>query len=264
MNTRYDSMFARLKDKGEGAFGAFLMLGDPDMETSLKALEALVEAGVDFLEVGIPFSDPIADGPTIQAAAMRALKAGATQAKCFDVLERFRANNPDTPVGVLTYANLALAHGYDQFCDSLAKAGVDSLLLADVPSIEAEAFAEPAAKVGVAPVLIAAGNTPDATLKRIAGISRGYTYCVAREGVTGAETAMRTDHSALMDRLKQAGSAPPVLGFGISKPEHVQSALQSGAAGAISGSAIVSALAAEGIQAAAKLAHALKRATLPQ
>ena len=261
MNTRYDSMFARLKDRGEGAFGAFLMLGDPDMETSLRALEAMVEAGCDFLEVGIPFSDPIADGPTIQAAAMRALKAGATQLECFDVLARFRAKHPDTPVGVLTYANLALAHGVETFMANCAKSGVDSLLLADVPSLEAEPFADAAQRAGVAPVLIAAGNTPDHTIARIARLSRGYVYCVAREGVTGAETAMRTDHHALMDRLKRAGAAPPILGFGISKPAHVKSALQSGAAGAISGSAIVSRLAAEGIQAAAKLAADLKAAT---
>src|SRR5690606_25878404 len=238
-------MFARLKQNGEGGLGVFLMLGDPDMETSLQALEAMAEAGADFLEVGIPFSDPIADGPTIQAAAARALAAGATQAKCFDVLTRFRAKHPETPVGVLTYANLALAHGMANFMANCAKAGVDSLLLADVPSLEAEPFADAAQRAGVAPVLIAAGNTPDHTIGRIARLSRGYVYCVAREGVTGAETAMRTDHNALMDRLKRAGAAPPILGFGISKPAHVKSALQSGAAGAISGSAIVSRLAAE-------------------
>ncbi len=261
MNTRYDSMFARLREEGRGGFGAFLMLGDPDMETSLAALIALADSGADFLEVGIPFSDPIADGPTIQLAATRALAAGATQETCFDALRRFRAARPEIPVGVLTYANLALAHGYETFCRNLAEAGVDSLLLADVPSIEAAPFAEAAAKAGVAPVLIAAGNTPDETLARIAQMSRGYVYCVAREGVTGAETAMKTDHAALMARLARAGSAPPVLGFGISKPEHVRAAIQSGAAGAISGSAIVSALAAEGIQGAAKLAASLKAAT---
>jgi tryptophan synthase alpha chain len=261
MNTRYDSMFARLRAQNEGAFGVFLMLGDPDMETSLQALQAMADAGADFLEVGIPFSDPIADGPTIQAAAMRALKAGATQEKCFDVLTRFRKTHPDTPVGVLTYSNLALAHGLETFCARCAQAGVDSLLLADVPSIEAEPFADAASKAGVAPVLIAAGNTPEATINRIARLSRGYVYCVAREGVTGAETAMRTDHHALMERLDRAGAAPAVLGFGISRPEHVRSALESGAAGAITGSAIVSSLAADGIQAAAKLTAELKKAT---
>ncbi|TMJ12082.1 MAG: tryptophan synthase subunit alpha [Alphaproteobacteria bacterium] len=235
--SRYGAMFQRLQ--GRGAFGAFVMLGDPDPETSAGILDALVEGGADMLEVGIPFSDPIADGPTIQAASDRALAAGVRTADCFRLLAAFRARHPDVPVGVLTYANLVLARGREAFYGACREAGVDSVLVADVPAFEAEPFAAAARAEGVAPVMIAAAATPEATLARIARLGEGYTYCVARSGVTGAETEMRLDHGRLFETLKAHGAPPPVLGFGISKPEHVRQALDAGAAGVISGSAIV-------------------------
>jgi len=236
--SRYASMFERLASRGEGAFGGFLMLGDPDFETSAALLDALVEGGSDMVEVGIPFSDPVADGPVIQAAAVRALAAGATPARCFALLAAFRARHPEVPVGILTYANLVVARGRDAFYAAAAQAGVDSVLVADVPVAEAGPFLAAAADRGVDPVLIAAPNTPEATLERIGRAGRGYTYCVARAGVTGADTEVRFD-SALLGRLRALRAAPPVLGFGISRPEHVRQALDAGAAGAISGSAIV-------------------------
>ena len=230
-------MFERLHNSG--AFGAFVMLGDPDLKTSAAILDALVEGGADMIEVGIPFSDPVADGPTIQAAAERALGQGVTPADCFDLLASFRARHPNVPVGVLTYANIVLARGREAFYRNCAEAGIDSVLVADLPAFEAEPFATAARANGVAPVLIAAPNTPRDTLARIAELGEGYTYCVARAGVTGTETEMKLDHAELFDALKQFGAPPPVLGFGISTPEHVRAALASGAAGAISGSAIV-------------------------
>jgi tryptophan synthase alpha chain len=235
--SRYADMFRRLGN--QGAFGGFLMLGDPSLEASGAMLDALVDGGADMIEVGIPFSDPIADGPTIQAAADRALAAGATPAACVRILTEFRARHPDIPVGVLTYANLVLARGRDAFYRACAEAGVDSVLVADAPVMEAAPFAEAARTHGVDPVLIAAPNTPSGTLKRLAEISGGYTYCVARAGVTGVETEMQLDHSALLRQLREFGAPPPVLGFGISRPEHVRAALDAGAAGVISGSAIV-------------------------
>lgn len=239
MTRRYDLMFERLQARREGAFGAFVMLGDPDLETSATILDALVEGGADMLEVGIPFSDPVADGPTIQAAADRALRRGVTPSDCLSVLTSFRERHSDVPVGILTYANIVLAPGRDAFYRAAADAGVDSVLVADVPSLEAAPFVESAEAVGVAPVLIAAPNTPRATLDRIARLGRGYTYCVARTGVTGTERALELDHGALLAALQEAGAAPPILGFGISTPDHVRSALAAGAAGVISGSAIV-------------------------
>ena len=237
MTDRYADMFRRLGN--QGAFGAFVMLGDPDLETSAAILDALAEGGADMLEVGIPFSDPVADGPTIQAAAERALGAGVTPADCFALLRAFRDAHPDIPVGILTYANIVLARGRDAFYAACAEAGVDSVLVADVPAFEAGPFAGAARDHNIAPVLIAANNTPAATLKRIAAIGGGYTYCVARTGVTGAEREMELDHSALFEALAEHGAPPPVLGFGISRPDQVRAALAAGAAGVISGSAIV-------------------------
>jgi tryptophan synthase alpha chain len=222
-----------------GIFGAFVMLGDPDLPTSARILDALVEGGADMLEVGIPFSDPIADGPVIQAAAVRALAAGVTPADCFGLLRDFRARHPAVPVGILTYANIVLARGREAFYARCAEAGVDSVLVADVPALEAAPFAAAARAHGIAPVLIAATNTPAATLERIARLGAGYTYCVARAGVTGTDRAMELDHAALFETLAAHRAPPPVLGFGISTPDHVRTALQAGAAGVISGSAIV-------------------------
>ena len=239
MANRYDAMFERLRARGESAFGAFLMLGDPDLETSARLLRAVVEAGADMLELGIPFSDPIADGPVIQAAADRALKAGVTPADCFALIGDLREEYPDIPVGILTYANIVLARGRAAFYGAGAQVGMDSLLIADVPVFEAEPFVEAARAASVAPVLIAATNTPDAVLEQMAGLGSGYTYCVARAGVTGADEQVRFDHSRLFETLARFGAPPPVLGCGIAKPDHVRAAMAVGAAGVISGSAIV-------------------------
>jgi tryptophan synthase alpha chain len=236
-------MFERLRTRGEGAFGSFAMLGDPDPVTSAAILDALVEGGADMLEVGIPFSDPIADGPVIQAAAVRALAAGTRTADCFRLLGRFRARHPDVPVGILAYANIVVARGREAFYRSAAQAGVDSVLVADVPLIESEPFLAAARAEGVAPVLIAAPNTPPERLERIASKGAGYTYCVARSGVTGAGSEVRFAADVIA-ALVRANAPPPVLGFGIAGPEHVRLALQAGARGVISGSAIVSRVAA--------------------
>jgi tryptophan synthase alpha chain len=261
--SRYDAMFRRLGN--QGAFGAFVMLGDPDLESTGPILDALVEGGADMIEVGIPFSDPIADGPVIQAAADRALAGGATPAACFRIIAEFRTRHPDMPVGILTYANLVLARGRDAFYRACAEAGVDSVLVADVPAFEAEPFVGAARAHGIAPVMIAAPNTPPQTLKRVAELGEGYTYCVARAGVTGTGTEMQLNHEALLSDLRTLGAPPPVLGFGISTPEHVGTALAAGAAGVVSGSAMVKILEEGGHDVAASLrafVSSMKAATL--
>ena len=196
--SRYAAMFERLAQSREGAFGAFLMLGDPDLETSARLLDALVEGGADMIEVGIPFSDPVADGPVIQAAAQRALAAGVRVDDCFDLIRGFRERHPDVPLGILTYANLVVAR--TGFARDAAEAGADSLLIADVPALEAEPFARDMEQAGIEPVLIAAANTPDATLDRIARVSKAYTYCVSRAGhhrhPRGGTVRRRIDRSA--------------------------------------------------------------------
>ena len=232
--SRYAAMFERLNS--EGAFGAFLMLGDPDLETSARLLDAVIEGGADMVEVGIPFSDPVADGPVIQAAAQRALKAGVRVGDCLDLIESLRARNSGVPIGILTYANIVAAR--PGFMRDAAEAGADSLLIADVPAFEAEPFAREMQQAGIEPVLIAAANTPDETLRSIASLSKAYTYCVSRVGITGTHAGGQFD-AQLIDRLKDAGAASPVFGFGISKPEHVGAALATGAKGVICGSAIV-------------------------
>src|SRR6476619_6924970 len=215
--SRYAAMFNCLG--GDGAFGAFLMLGDPDLETSATLLDAAVEAGADMIEVGIPFSDPVADGPVIQAAAVRALARGVRTADCFALIRGFRDRHEDVPVGILTYANLVVARGRDAFYEAAAAAGADSVLVADVPLLEAGPYAASARAAGIAPVLIAAANTPAERLARIAALGEGYTYCVARSGVTGADARVRFDHEAMLAALREAGAPPPVFGFGISRPD---------------------------------------------
>ena len=237
--SRYASMFERLRARGEGAFGAFVMLGDPDPQTGARVLDALVDGGADMVEVGIPFSDPIADGPVIQAASGRALAAGVRTAECFELIADFRRRHPDVPVGILTYANLVLARGRSDFFERAAEAGADSLLVADLPTLEAEPWTEEMRDAGLDPVLIAAANTPPEALRRIARLSAGYTYCVTRPGITGNHTQARFD-PYLVGRLGKLGAPPPVFGFGISTPDHVRAALDAGAAGVICGSAIVS------------------------
>ena len=232
--SRYAAMFERLGS--EGAFGAFLMLGDPDLETSAALLDAVVAGGADMIEVGIPFSDPVADGPVIQAAAQRALAAGVRVSDCFKLIADFRARYPDLPVGILTYANIVTARV--GFMRDAAAAGADSLLIADVPTLEAERYTQEMEQAGIEPVLIAAANTPDAALRRVAQLSKAYTYCVSRAGITGTHAGGRFD-SQLIERLCGLDAPPQVFGFGISKPEHVRAALSAGAKGVICGSAIV-------------------------
>ena len=260
--TRYAAMFDRLADRNEGAFGAFLMLGDPDPDASAACLDALVEGGADMVELGIPFSDPVADGPVIQAAAERALRAGVRTADCLRLIGDFRRRHAHVPVGILTYANIVAARGLDRFASELAEAGADSLLVADVPSLEAQPYAEATRAAGIDLVMIAAPNTPRATLERIVDHSSGYAYCVARPGVTGTSDRLSLDHAPLFEMMRQLGAPPPVLGFGISTPEQVRQAIAAGAAGVISGSAIVR-LVAEG-KAPAEIAafiRTLKNAT---
>jgi len=259
--SRYAAMFERLgpstsSGQAQGAFGAFLMLGDPDLAASAALLDAVVDGGADMVEVGIPFSDPVADGPVIQAAGLRALKAGVRVGDCFELIARFRERHPDVPVGILTYANVVMARA--GFMRDAAVAGADSLLIADVPALEAERFANAMKQAGIEPVLIAAANTPDATLARIADLSSAYTYCVARAGITGTHSGGEFE-AALIERVRAANAPPPIFGFGIATPDHVRAALDAGARGVICGSAIVD-LAARGGDVAA-FVRTLKSAT---
>jgi tryptophan synthase alpha chain len=236
---RYGAIFARLAARSEGAFVPFVVLGDPSPDESLAVVRALADAGADALELGIPFSDPIADGPTIQAAAVRALAAGTRPALALAVVASVRETHPELPIGLLVYANLVEAPGLDDFYARVAAAGVDSVLVADVPALEAAPYAGAAARHGVAPVLIATPNASEGDLAHIAQLTRGYTYVVTRAGVTGAERAAGGGLESTLAALARHGAPPALVGFGVSAPEHVEAALRAGAAGAISGSAVV-------------------------
>jgi tryptophan synthase alpha chain len=239
MSARYAAMFGRLEQQGEGAFIPFTVLGDPDPERSLAAIRILASSGADALELGLPFSDPVADGPVIQAASARALANGVRQADCWRVVAELRAEFPELPIGLLVYANLVCHREPERFYAAARAAGVDSVLVADLPVLESGEVALAARTQGIAPVFIAPPNADDARLAAIAAAGEAYTYVTSREGVTGADETLRRDQSALIGQLKSYGAPPPVLGFGIATPAHVQAAMAMGAAGAISGSAIV-------------------------
>lgn len=241
---RYAALFERLAARGEGAFIPFVMLGDPDPERSLRVVRTLVAAGADALELGLPFSDPVADGPVIQAAARRALDSGARRADGWAIVRAVRDGHPGLPIGLLVYGNLVCHREPAAFYREAAGAGVDSVLVADVPVAESGPVAGAARAAGVAPVFIAPPNADDARLHAIADAGEGYTYVTSREGVTGVDRELRRDASALIARLRALGAAPPVLGFGIATPEQVRAALAMGAAGVISGSAVVRRVAA--------------------
>lgn len=237
--SRYQRLFDRLATANQGAFVPFITLGDPNPADSLKVIDALIAGGADALELGIPFSDPVADGPTIQAASIRALNAGTRTQTCFDMLTQVRAKYPEIPIGLLVYANLVYAPGMDSFYSRAAAAGVDSVLVADAPLEMSAPFRAAASKAGIETIFIAPPNGDEATLKAIAEAGAGYTYLLSRAGVTGTETKAGKPVDTLLATLTKYNAPPSLLGFGISTPEQVREAIKAGAAGAISGSAIV-------------------------
>lgn len=236
---RYADMFDRLDAAKQGAFVPFVALGDPTPELSLAIVDALVEGGADALELGIPFSDPVADGPTIQGAALRAFASGTTPDRCFELLGRIRAKYPTLPIGLLVYANLVYVRGIDGFYEKCQQAGVDSVLVADVPVEMCAPYKAAADRFGIASIFIAPPNGDRETLQKVAELGSGYTYLVSRAGVTGAETKAGMPVDGLVNTLREFNAAPALLGFGISEPAQVREAIKAGAAGAISGSAVV-------------------------
>ncbi|QIV95382.1 tryptophan synthase alpha chain [Allofrancisella inopinata] len=236
---RYTQLFQALEAKKQGAFIPFVTIGDPNKELSLEIIDTLVNAGADALELGIPFSDPLADGPTIQEANIRALDSGMTPAVCFDILAKIRQKYSDIPMGLLLYANLVYANGIENFYKKCLDSGVDSILVADVPAHESKEFLDTAKKVGISQIFIAPPDADNDLLQQISEIGSSYTYLLSRVGVTGTETAANMPVEKVLAKLKQFNAPKPILGFGISKPEQVSQAIQAGAAGAISGSATV-------------------------
>jgi len=239
MNKRYQALFNRLETENQGAFVPFVTIGDPNRELSLKIIDTLVTAGADALELGIPFSDPVADGVVIQDASTRALQAGATPDSCLEIITEIRKMHPTVPIGLLLYVNLVYRNGIENFYERCAKAGVDSVLIADVPLHESAPYRAAAKKFGIQQIFIAPPNGDPETLQQVAEYSEGYTYLLSRAGVTGAETKAGMPVEHMLETLNKYDAPPSLLGFGISTPGQVKEAIKSGAAGAISGSAVV-------------------------
>lgn len=237
--SRYEKLFSNLAARNEGAFVPFIMLSDPDPDTALDIVRAAVAGGADALELGVPFSDPVADGPTIQASHIRALEGGATVDSAIAQIRQIRAEFPDLPIGMLIYGNVPFTRGLETFYSEFQEAGADSILLPDVPVREGAPFVAAADKAGIDPIFIAPAQASEQTLQGVAQYSRDYIYAISRDDVTGTEKESETRGLVdVVNNVKRFGGAPILLGFGISTPQHVADAISAGAAGAITGSAL--------------------------
>jgi tryptophan synthase alpha chain len=236
--SRLADTFARLKKEGRAAFIPFITAGDPDMETSFAILEKLPAAGADVIELGMPFSDPMADGPAVQASSMRALKAGASMVKVLKMVEKFRKSDKTTPIVLMGYYNPIHAYGTARFAKDVAAAGVDGLIVVDLPVEEDEVLRVPAAAQGVDLVRFVTPTTDGVRLKRILAEAGGYLYYVSVAGVTGTKSAPEEDVRAALARVRAATDLPCAVGFGIRTPEQA-AAVARVADGVVVGSAIV-------------------------
>src|SRR4051812_49257226 len=235
--TRIADRMSGLRMKGHKAFIAFITAGDPSLDTTVEAALAFDDAGVDILELGVPFSDPLADGPVIQRASDRALRAGTRLADVLDVVRRIRARS-DLPLLLFSYFNPLLRYGLEALTRDGAAAGVDGVLVTDLPPEEAEGWIAVARGAGIDTVFLAAPTSPDERLRRGAAASRGFVYAVSRTGVTGERDVISEEAGPLVRRIKALTREPVVLGFGLSTPEQVKAAAEV-ADGVVVGSALV-------------------------
>ena len=235
---RYDLTFARLKEKGETGFIPFAIAGDPDLSTSEKIFKAYIAGGADILEIGYPFSDPVADGPVNQRASQRAIAAGLNHETFFTLIRRIRAAS-DIPIGLLGYTNTMLHLGCERFCREAADAGIDSLLFADMPPEESVKLRESMALYGLGSVFIVSELTPPDRMKMIVSLVDSFVYVASRLGATGVGAEFSAEVASTLRRLKKVTKKPLAVGFGISTPGHVVAMRKAGADAAIVGSALV-------------------------
>jgi tryptophan synthase alpha chain len=238
---RISETFAGLRDHGRGGLIAYVTAGDPDRSRSADILAALAEGGADLLEVGVPFSDPVADGPVIQRASERALAGGMTLTGSLDLVARLR-DRVDTPVVLFTYANPVLRMDPTAFAQRARAAGVDGVLMLDYPVEEAEPLRAPLVAEGLDPIFLISPTTTDARIERSAQLGAGFLYLISRLGVTGARDEVAGGAAALVGRVRRHSTLPLALGFGISRPEQVAAVCRHADA-AVVGSAIVSVIA---------------------
>jgi len=241
MTTRIDTRFAELKKQGRSAFVTFLMAGDPDPATSLEIIKALPKAGADVIEIGMPFTDPMADGPSIQAAGLRALKGGMTLKKTLELVCGFRKEDNTTPIVLMGYYNPIYIYGVDKFLTDAKTAGVDGLIIVDLPPEEDTELCLPAMKAGLNFIRLATPTTDDKRLPAVLANTSGFVYYVSITGITGAAAADSKAVSEAVARIKRHTRLPVCVGFGIRTPEAAR-AIASHADGAVVGTALVDAL----------------------
>ena len=234
----YREVFAEMKLQKRPALIPFFVIGDPDFDTSIAIVKTAIDAGADILELGIPFSDPIADGPTIQKADIRAMAGGMNVRKALEFVRKVKDFN-DIPIGPLMYYNLIYQYGTEKFCKDFHQAGVNSILVADLSIDDADEIARPAISAGLDTVFMVTPNTSTDRMKRIADKTTGFIYTVSVLGVTGSREKISDVVEGLIGKLKELTSIPVCVGFGISTPEHAVTIAQAGADGVIIGSKVV-------------------------
>ncbi|MEP2474171.1 tryptophan synthase subunit alpha [Roseobacter sp.] len=241
--SRIDAKFAELATAGKKAFVAYVMAGDPDFDTSLEIVRGLPAAGVDVIELGLPFTDPMADGPTIQLAGQRALDGGMTLQKTLELARSFRETDHTTPIVLMGYYNPIYSYGVDRFLEAAKAAGIDGLIVVDLPPEEDSELCLPAQAAGLNFIRLATPTTDEKRLPRVLQNTSGFVYYVSITGITGAAEAQAVDVSPAVARIKSASGLPVIVGFGVNSPEKSR-AIASVADGVVVGSAIVSKIAA--------------------
>ncbi|HTO61628.1 MAG TPA: tryptophan synthase subunit alpha [Bradyrhizobium sp.] len=241
MTTRIDARFAKLRREGRSAFVSFVMAGDPDPVTSLGIVKALPKAGADLIEIGMPFTDPMADGPSIQAAGLRALKAGMTLKKTLALVGEFRKEDDATPLVLMGYYNPIYIYGVEKFLRDAKAAGVDGLIIVDLPAEEDEELCLPALKAGLNFIRLATPTTDDKRLPAVLANTSGFVYYVSITGITGAAAADSRVVAEAVARIKRHTDLPVCVGFGIRTPDAAR-AIAERANGAVVGTALVDAL----------------------
>lgn len=240
--SRIDAKFAALNAAGKKAFVSYVMAGDPDFDTSLEVVRGLPAAGVDIIELGLPFTDPMADGPTIQLAGQRALEAGMTLERTLEMARAFRKGDDTTPIVLMGYYNPIYSRGVDRFLSDAKAAGIDGLIVVDLPPEEDDELCIPAQAAGLNFIRLATPTTDDKRLPKVLQNTSGFVYYVSITGITGAAAAEAGDVAPEVARIKAQTDLPVIVGFGIRTPE-TSRAIASVADGAVVGSAIVSYLA---------------------
>ncbi|UFS75137.1 tryptophan synthase subunit alpha [Tardiphaga sp. 215_C5_N2_1] len=241
MTTRIDTRFAELKAEGRAAFVTFVMAGDPDLATSLEIVKALPKAGADIIEIGMPFTDPMADGPSIQAAGLRALQGGMTLRKTLQLVRDFRAADDKTPIVLMGYYNPIYIYGVDKFLPDAKAAGVDGLIIVDLPPEEDAELCLPAIKAGLNFIRLATPTTDDKRLPAVLANTSGFVYYVSVTGITGSASADSSAVSTAVARIKRHTKLPVCVGFGIRTPEAAHDIARH-ANGAVVGTALIDAL----------------------